>query len=396
MTGPQEATTDYAFSGYLDELVYCSGARMVTLLDELSTTLPRTLRTDALRNVLSPYFTEERQTLIEEEEKSDHPLDLNKARRLSRLKWHDKLCETQLENELIFYHGQTLIKDYLQTLWRSVLDYLLKTGVEERYLNAFIKESIEEIRVRELPVIEKFNSAFSAYLFDEKNAIDGIEYEQFKEVLFHTANTKEIKQIGQKYDVEVPRTLNKNGIRNILVNALKRRNQLTSDLEAEIENGSLQSLTKLAKDHNINASIYLTKEQMIEHIIDNATPLKGTAFQEETAALESFEDVDAAIRSLQDDMAALKKLIHKQLEQSDRNAATNADAGGKKPFFRKVPVLDMALGTMLLFMTIGLISYFLQDFGMFSAINSLINNINFRGQGVMEIYHGMLDFIIAG
>lgn len=239
-----------------------SSERVKQFFNHIGLTIPKTLRIHVLKLVLEPYVLK---TVVERESLAD---ELG-----YRLSWFSRFSEYQLENLLKFYNDPNLTTQYLETLWVYLIDYLLDKKVDENDFKNFIetKEKVEED-------ILVYNLNLKSIFYDEQGNIDGLEPNVFRPVLYKSSTLTEIREIGKKYGVDVPRRLKKNELANIIVEELKDRGEYTEELDMQVRSLSIITMQRFAKDRDIKASTELKKEEIIEYILANAKETKEAYF----------------------------------------------------------------------------------------------------------------------
>ncbi len=110
---------------------------------------------------------------------------------------------------------------------------------------------------------ENFKVLFEDIFFEPSGYLDGVSLKILKEVLVHTCTLGDLRGLGEKYGVKVPRRVNKSK----LIAILEGRFRL-SPQEAELLNDkSVLELEIYAKEKGFNISIDLKKSDMVEYII---------------------------------------------------------------------------------------------------------------------------------
>ena len=256
---------DYQVSKVVDSIINMPCHEVRGFFQKIGLTVPKALRIKVLKEVLNDPVDE---TIAER---------ANLADELGyRLSWFDHFSEYQLENLLKFYDSVSLNKKYLTELWLHLFQYMIEKKVNEKEIALLIQDAAKH---NELPTdILAYNYELREVFYDEPNQIDGLSQEDFRVVLYKSSTLIEIRDIGKKYDVNVPRRLRKEQLADIIVAELKERNEHTEEVEAKVRSLSIVLMQRYAKDHNIKASIELKKEEVIEYILANATQTKQAYF----------------------------------------------------------------------------------------------------------------------
>lgn len=253
----------------IETLIYLPAEKVVNFFQGLGLLVPRKLRMIALRSVLDSVVKSKQivsQTLSDE---------VN-----YRLSWYDNFSESQLEGLLPLFQDDELEKNYRVNLWLRLLTYIFDKQVGEDEVFKLINESKNHY-VNLGQVFEDvvfFNKTLAPIFYDEANRIDGLTPELFRPVLFKSSTLVELREIGKKYGVDVPRRLKKNELQEIIIRELKNNNEHTPEVEEKVKKMAVIQLQRFAKDHNIKASIELKKEEIIEYILANAEGTKELYF----------------------------------------------------------------------------------------------------------------------
>ena len=248
----------YTLRELVDKLSSLSSEVVKDFFGLIGLTVPRKIRMHALRETLKEtvYKTiEERESLADE-------LGY-------RLSWFKRYSEYQLENLLKYFNDEKLNKEYLERLWVLLIDYLLDKKVSEDEFINFINK-----KVKNEDDIHTYNEKINPIFFDEPNEIDGLHPNIFRPVLYKSSTLVEIREIGRKYGVNVPRRLKKNELADIIVDELRERGEHTPELETHLRSLSIIMMQRFAKDRDIKASTELKKEEIIEYILANAQETK--------------------------------------------------------------------------------------------------------------------------
>ncbi|MDL2292888.1 bacterial Ig-like domain-containing protein [Acholeplasma sp. OttesenSCG-928-E16] len=276
---------EYKVQTLLETLIYLPSKEVVSFFNDIGLTIPRQVRIDALIEALElpvARTIEERKTLADE---------------LSyRLSIFHEYGETQLENLLVFFSDKAVDKDYLEQFWLHVLHYMITKGVGEDKFTELFRISRNYVRLQnpDLPNAAQFNTEINSLFFDREGRIDGLTPNKFRPVLYKGATLVELRNLGTKYGVEVPRRIKKNELAKIIIEELKERDEYTPELGEQINKMPVVMMQRYAKDNDIKASTELKKEEVIEYILENATETKETYFEpSSSSAYESIvEDLD--------------------------------------------------------------------------------------------------------
>lgn len=276
---------------FLKTLIYLPAEEVRTYFTELGLTLPRELRMFALRETLRVRVIETRKTRLTLADELNY-----------RLSWFTEFTETQLENLLVFFDDRELDKQFLNEFWLEVLNYMLSKGVLPESFHQLHERSLAHVKENGivLPDMKTYNRTIKDLFFDSMGRIDGLTQQKIRPVLYKSSTLGELRDLGSKYDVDVPRRLKKNELADIIIKELKERNQYTDALEKEIRKMSVIVLQRYAIDHDIKASTELKKEEIIEYILKNAKETKEAYFVPHSIEVYEKEVTDVSDEPIED------------------------------------------------------------------------------------------------
>jgi hypothetical protein len=253
----------------LKTIIYLPATQIKTFFHNLGLNVPRELRIGVLKTILKDKVNETRKTRLTLADELNY-----------RLSWFSEFTETQLENLLIFFDDPKIDRDYLQLLWIELLSYIEEKMVSPQDVKTLLDDSIKHVKAvgLDLPNMKTFNYELREIFFDGPNRIDGLPPKKFRPVLYKSSTLTEIRDLGMKYDVHVPKRLKKNELADIIIKELKDRGEYTQALEDNIRGMSVLLMQRFAIDHDIKASTELKKEEIIEYILSNAKETRETYF----------------------------------------------------------------------------------------------------------------------
>ncbi len=230
------------------------------------TGIARVRRIRLLKDVLFPYVVKTRQKL------QSLASELN-----YRLSWFRIYSEYELENLLTYFNSKALNRQYLDELWCLFLNVMKENNVADADILKLVKQA-EKSTYEPVKAIQEFNKGIWPLFKDPENVLDGLTPEEFRPVLFNSSTVKEIRELGKKYDVNVPFRLRKKQFIENIVEELKKRNEFDLDVEKEIEAKNVIQLERFCIDRKIPISSELKKEEIIEYILSHAAQTKGSYF----------------------------------------------------------------------------------------------------------------------
>lgn len=269
-------------------LVFYPADKVVRFFELIGLTVPRKLRMASFRRELDPFVTSKKivqQTLSDE---------VN-----YRLSWYDHYSESQLVNLVPQFKDADLDRKARETLWVNLLSYLFDKQVPENELLGLVKAAKEFQKTAVLEEFVAYNDKLNTIFFDELNQIDGLTPEVFRPVLFKSSTLVELREIGKKFGVDVPRRLKKNELVDIIVRELKNQDKYSKELEDKVNGLAVIQLQRFAIEYNIKASIELKKEEIIEYILSNASETKEKYYVPSTPGV--YEEIKPSARVYVDD-----------------------------------------------------------------------------------------------
>ncbi|HBY66244.1 MAG TPA: hypothetical protein DEG42_07765 [Acholeplasmataceae bacterium] len=253
----------------LKTIIYLPAPQVQNFFDEIGLTIPREIRMYVLREVLREKVIETRKSRLTLADEINY-----------RLSWYTEFTETQLENLLVFFDDPKIDKEFLEDFWTDLLSYMVEKKVAPKDLKRLMDMSLTHVRAvgLQLPDMKTYNRDLKSLFFDAPGKIDGLTPSKFRPVLYKSSTLTEIRDLGTKYEVEVPRRLKKAELANIIIQELKDRNKYSENEETKIRGMNVLMMQRYAIDHDIKASTELKKEEIIEYILANAKETKESYF----------------------------------------------------------------------------------------------------------------------
>ncbi|MBU1094217.1 MAG: hypothetical protein KKH01_07125 [Firmicutes bacterium] len=282
-------TKEYKIDELLKTIIYLPADQIKTFFIQIGLKIPRELRMFVLRETLREKVIETRKSRLTLADELNY-----------RLSWYTEFTESQLENLLVFFEDPKIEREFLEDFWTDLISYLVEKEVSSKHLKTLLDDSITFVKKHglELPDMKTYNRDLKDLFFDSFGRIDGLAPAKFRPVLYKSSTLSEIRELGTKYEVDVPRRLKKTELADIIIKELKDRGQHTDKLEGEIRSMSVLVMQRFAIDHDIKASTELKKEEIIEYILANAKETKETYFVPESQSVydkeveEVAEDLD--------------------------------------------------------------------------------------------------------
>jgi hypothetical protein len=257
----------------LKTVIYLPAPNVVSFFSEIGLTIPREVRMHVLREILRDRVIVTRKNRLTLADELNY-----------RLSWFAEFTETQLENLLVFYDDPELDLKFLRHFWIDLFSYMMDKGVSPEHLKQLIDESISHVKKvgLDLPDMRSYNRGIKNLFFDSFERIDGLTQKKIRTVLYKSSTLTEIRDLGLKYDVKVPKRLKKSELADIIIRELKERGEHTDALEEKVRGMSVLVMQRFAIDNNIKASTELKKEEIIEYILANAKETRETYFVPES------------------------------------------------------------------------------------------------------------------
>lgn len=260
---------DYKIEDLLKTVIYLQPADIVSYFVELGLTIPRELRIYVLKENLRLTVVETRKTRLTMADEINY-----------RLSWFTEFSETQLENLMVFFNDERIFRNYLEDFWTDLLGYMVEKEVSAKEIRRLYDLSVLHVKQKglDLPNIKTYNRELKDIFYDSFGRIDGLPLQKLRPVLYKSSTLTEIRDLGSKYGVNVPRRLKKNELADIIVSELKENDKYTEELDKKVHSMSVIVMQRFAIDNDIKASTELKKEEIIEYILKNAKETKESYF----------------------------------------------------------------------------------------------------------------------
>ena len=225
------------------------------------TSLPRELRTNALRLVLNEYVKIAKELVLSDEF-------------MYRLNWYQKFSEFQLvnfwnvlvtKNSDKFDEGVEVLK-YKKTFYLLLLLNADKVGFSDKELEQLLALKTPD---GEDESFQEFMSESDDAFYDYEYNFDGMSYEDFKTNLKRCATVADIRNIAEKYDIKVPKRLKKEELVAVVAEGLRRQGKYDETTEAQLKKMSAITLQRFAKMNGINASTEMKKADVVDYIMNH-------------------------------------------------------------------------------------------------------------------------------
>jgi hypothetical protein len=279
---------EYKVEDLLKTIIYLPDTDIKNYFVELGLTIPRELRMYVLKENLREKVVETRKSRLTMADEINY-----------RLSWFTEFCETQLENLLVFFDDERIFRNYLEDFWTDLLGYMVEKHVPADDMKKLYDLSVKHVKQHGLvlPNLKTFNRGLKDIFYDSFGRIDGLAPQKLRPVLYKSSTLGEIRDLGSKYGVSVPRRLKKNELAEIIINELKDEGKYTEELEKKIKGMSVIVMQRYAVDHDIKASTELKKEEIIEYVLKHAEETKETYF-----VPQSIEEYDKEVHDVSENV----------------------------------------------------------------------------------------------
>lgn len=295
----------YQVSELIDDLIYLSSEEILEFYKGIGFDIPRDIRIGVFKHVLLMPVMQTR---------AQHATLANELG--YQLSWFRKFTEFQLENLLIYYNSVSLNKKYLEELWLALLSYMVDQKVGEKELLSLFKKASNSKKV--LPKdIQKFNWDLKEIFVDREGEIDGLHPDIFRPVLYKSSTIPEIRALGTKYGVNVPKRLRKKQLIEIMLKEMKKKNMLEADTEKKFKDMTIMQLHRFAIDNKIKVSIELKKEEIIEYILSNAEQTKSKYYVPSGRAAYEIELRDIKVNEEDEYEREIVEIEEKMIEAGE-------------------------------------------------------------------------------
>lgn len=236
---------NFNYEEALDTLAKVDSKFWCNLFLEVGIQIPRSINVQALTLALNKKIIEAKNLGLTDE-------------LLYRLRSYPYFTEYQLQQFFNVVYDDELFFSYKRYFGNLILqNYELLSMPEEILLKALNynqdnKETFDEFEKNIFNVSYDFNGFF-----------DGEELDSIKEHLVKGSTTNEIRELGQKYGLNIPKRLKKEELQAILLEELEKNGTLTKELESKIKTSAAISLQRIAKTNGIKISIDLKKDELV-------------------------------------------------------------------------------------------------------------------------------------
>ncbi len=179
-----------------------------------------------------------------------------------RLRGYDNYSIFKLEKMINDYN-----LDFDLAKYKEMMLNLLFVNKEALVIRSFFFNDLEQLKHNYTVDLERmsydsFMEIFKKMLYEQDGFLDGVSLEDWTEELLTSYTLGELKELGMKYKVKIPRRINKGK----LVEILSAKFKLSVDEKELLETKSVLELEIYAKERGFKISIDLKKTDMIEYL----------------------------------------------------------------------------------------------------------------------------------
>ena len=136
-------------------------------------------------------------------------------------------------------------------------------GIKDGFIN-----DLEKLKYKYAVDFEKISYAdarkyFSGIFYEPSGYLDGVQLSIIKDVMIHSSTLGDLRGLGEKYGIKIPRRINKTQ----LIDILTARFRLTEEEIILLNSKSVLELEIYAKEKGFSISIDLKKSDMIEYLV---------------------------------------------------------------------------------------------------------------------------------
>ena len=200
-----------------------------------------------------------------------------------RLKWFDEYTIFQLERLAESYRIAIDVSEYKKDFWDIVIRHRRELGIN----------NLEFVKLQNLTMkyqrqsqetYEQMKKNFDQIYFEPKGYFEGCKIDEASDVLVNSTTLTDIRDLGKKYGIDIPRRINKRQLIDII--ALKL--DLSETEQDELGKQSILELERTAKKRGVNISIELKKIDMIEYILLKRERTDTAAHEESVKIFEGM------------------------------------------------------------------------------------------------------------
>ena len=339
---------EYAYDYVIDNLANLSGKQISDFFLNREVKMPRALNMLALRSVLNDQVKISKQLVLTDEMRY-------------RLLSYSMFSEYQLQNFMATIVNDTLFKEYVKNLWKLILANTAELKLVESEISYLLTLKKEELSSDFNSYEVQINSAF----VDFEEEFDGLGYDTFQSTLVKSSTITELREIGAKYNLNIPRRLKREELEKLICERLEEENKLDEETKNKLDVMPVLMLQRFAKINGIKLSVELKKDELVDFIIRAAKkanlpkckkqelipiPENEFEFKEEyvkdiiVQAPETIkeEPLKQEVAAVREEPAIVEKVEEAVVEQAPIKEALNINEDDLKALIEKVVLETLA------------------------------------------------------
>jgi len=259
---------------------------------------------------------------------------------------------------------------------------------------------------KELPDFTEFNEKIEEILKDEDDHIDGLSLDEIRPMLYNCSTLNEIRELGKKYSVSVPRRLKKGELLENIFHELKIKKQLVEKVMIDLAKKSALMLQRFAIDNKLKVSMELKKEEIIEYILKYSPktmsfykpPSKEayTLDKEQSYSETQPENKKKSIlskkkKNIKEEKETKKSLKAKGKTKKQRGVISNLIYLFFNLIWRLIKFGTVLLLIILILLFVYLIFNYFYQVPELKELNDSINSFKINGTGTIDFFNQVLN-----
>lgn len=240
----------------VDKLANLAASQIVEYFNSINLKLPRVLNTAALRGVLNSKVVVAKTLNLSDE-------------MMYRLRFYPDFSEYQLQSfyRLVKEDGMDVV--YKQNLFKVIL---MNAGL----LNLSDEQVTNLLNIVALPYedFDTFENLVLPLFYDFNKDFDGIRKETIVNVMRKSATSQDIRDLGKKYDISIPKRLKRDEMQVLIEEGLRKQHKLTVEMKEKLDKLPIINLQRVAKQNGIKVSVDLKKEDLIAYLLNEVDKAK--------------------------------------------------------------------------------------------------------------------------
>lgn len=253
---------------------------------------------------------------------------------LYKMRYYLDFSVTQLEWLFLAVADSTSSTHYRTMLW----DLILRNMDSLKLSNEFLAELLVLPTNRAEP-FKEYNVILNKLAYDYHKCFDGKPIQTLINSYSKSATTTEIREIGQRYGIDIPKRLKKEEMLNIIIEELKNKDMYDDEIGEKLHGLPVLSLQRFAKDKGIKVSVDFKKDDLISYLFNG---IKKANFQTYPSLKLDLDLADNFVFDLQD------ILTESQLAAEDKvHPTTNDTAVQPEPAVVKTVEVPVSMPTQI-------------------------------------------------